>query len=107
MFHVERSDGAGNWTVMLVSPDPIGICDLHGQAETYPPSTPPGFKSAFSGKPGWQARVRYKDTVLDVYEWEKIPLNPLDPDTELAWGWKHLAHFHREIPGLYPLSFTG
>lgn len=91
-FFVERCAEDGNWVTMMCGPCQIGIDDLHGPPEdsrhSFPPAVTPGNKTAFTGRPGWRARVRYRDTKLEEFEWDRIPVNPLEPDGDMVWGWK-------------------
>ena len=103
MFYVERSDGNGTWTTLMAGSHRIGLDDLRGppQADNrnyqntgtaaHPPSNSPWNKTAFAGLKGWQARVRYKDKVVERYEWAPdVELNTLDPDGGggSIWGWR-------------------
>ncbi len=113
MFYIERSDDKGNWSLMMASPTRIGIDDLRGPPEdsnhNYLSNSSPFNKSVFAGKRGWQARVRCDDTVVELFNWEKIPLNEMDPDSDTAWGWKLIQEHRSAIPfeKLWPLSFIG
>jgi hypothetical protein len=114
VFRIERSaDEWNTWDLMMCSPHRVTVDDLHGPPEDlhnqFPPTTSPGNKSAFSGKKGWQARVRWHDSVIEIYEWDMIPVNEFDPETDTVWGWKMIYDNRRSIPAekLYPLSFIG
>jgi len=69
----------------------------------------PGNKSVFAGRRGWQARVRYDVALVELYDWDKIPENEFDPDTDYLWGWKLVRDYKSNIPFdvLHPLSFVG
>lgn len=114
MFRVERSDDQGNtWDLLLASPHRIGISDIRGPPEdskhNYPPSVSPGNKTAFAGRRGSWARVRFDDLVLETFKWERIPENEFDPETNFVWGWQLVHQQHAAIPPerLWPLSFIG
>lgn len=114
MFYVERDPGGGNWTTMLSSPHQIGVSDLQGPRTTdqynFPPAVTPGNKSAFAGLPGWKARVRHNDTLMEEYVWDKVPINPHDPESDTYWGWKRVfvneAGFSPDSPS-GPMGFIG
>lgn len=86
-YHLDRFNGRG-WVNLAVSPDPIGPDDYAGH-QSYPhdPKRP-----ALAGDPGYKIRVRFVDVTTDMeletYDWDKVPLYPNDPDSELVWGWK-------------------
>ena len=120
MWHIERTDKEGNWHPMMLGPHRLKISDLRG-----PPGPPtgnqftgahymngwpsPGNLTEFAGKPGIQARVRYNDTVVELYDWGKVPVNPADPESDTLWGWKLIEQNHAQVPfeQLWPLSFIG
>ena|SRR5215475_3384217 len=122
MWRVERGDDKGSWTTFMCSPHRVGIDDLRGpsgpsgvnqlQGAFYMNDWPsPGNKTVFAGKPGWQARVRYDDTVVELYDWAQIPENEFAPPDEMKylWGWKLVEEHHAAVPleQLWPLSFVG
>lgn len=120
MFRVERSADGEDWTTLMASPSRIGIDDLHGPpgphsinhtggGDMFAGAPSPGNKTVLAGGPGWQARVRYEDTVIERYVWDRIPINELDPESDTIWGWKLIAQARHAIPAekLYPLSFPG
>lgn len=112
MFYIERTDGNGTWTTLMAGPHRIGLDDVRGppQADNrnyqntgtaaHPPANTPWNKSAFAGLKGWQARVRYKDSVVERYEWAGVPLNTLDPDGGggSLWGWQLVERNDADIP---------
>ncbi len=99
-FYVERSAPDGDWHLMMCGPCQIGIDDLRGPPEdsyhNYPPATAPNHKTAFAGKEGWKARVRYGNTTLEEFIWDKVPVNPNDPESDTVWGWKRT--FYNQVP---------
>ena len=114
MFYVERTDGNGTWTTLMAGPHRLGLDDVRGPPNAdnknyqntgtaaHPPANSPWNKSAFAGLKGWQARVRYKDMVVERYEWAMVPINELDPDNSgWLWGWKLVE---RNAPPPIPLE---
>lgn len=93
MFYLERSRLAGQtsqdwlltlvgesvpendeitWDVLAASSAPLGVDSVPG----------------FAGLPGLRARIRFKESVVAVFVWDKIPTNRADPEPDTAWGWK-------------------
>ena len=120
MFYVERIDDQGNVHLMMASPHQVGIDDIRGppgpssnnqlSGAFYMNGFPsPGNKSAFAGRRGWQARVRYFDQVVARYEWDRVPDNPFDADSDTSWGWKLVEKNHVDIPPdrLWPINNFG
>lgn len=99
-FFIERAPPDGDWHLMMCGPCQIGIDDIHGPPEdgkhNFPSAIAPNHKTAFAGRPGWKARVRYGTTLLEEFIWERIPTNPLDPDSDTVWGWKRT--FVNQVP---------
>ena len=82
MWFLERSKlDTKDWDTLRMSSDPLSIGDVQGPSGAYPPS-------GFAGLPGMQARVRCDDSAVEVYDWDKIPEVPGDPNSNMIWGWK-------------------
>jgi len=103
-FYVERYDGA-RWTCLMMAQHYINPSAIQGPPEidtdgkgSYPPARTPGNASAFAGKPGWNARVRFDDQVMELYDWDKVPENPADENSQTLWGWKLRQRFAVAIP---------
>lgn len=120
MFRVERITADGDVQLMRACPHRIGIGDLAGPPGPHPTNQmngaqymngwpTPGNATVFAGMKGWEARVRYNDTVIERFVWDKIPVNEFDPDSDTLWGWKLVEQNHQAIPfeALWPLSFVG
>ncbi len=87
LFFLERWDGH-NWTALVVSPEMIAIDSLGGPQGAYPSGVSPGNMSAFAGVPGSKARIRHGLNTIEEFDWDKVPVNPLDADSDTKWGWK-------------------
>lgn len=78
------------WTTCMVAQHPIGPGAFHEHHSSAYPSDPN--RPAFSGDIGYKLRVRYVDVSTDMelesYDWAQVPINPNDPDSMTAWGWK-------------------
>lgn len=92
-FFVERHNGEC-WTCLLTAEHYVNPSSIGGPPEQhdngaglFPPARTPGNKTAFAGLPGWQARVRFDDQVMEIYDWEKVLENPADPESARLWGW--------------------
>src|SRR5215470_19534005 len=130
MWYVQRSNDKGEWITMMSGPHRLNIGDLRGSpGPAYGPaisadglsmprvcsgdlfsSLPtPGNLTVFSGKKGMQACVRYNDTITELYDWGKIPVNPADPESDTLWGWKLIEEHRIDVPfeELWPMSFIG
>ena len=120
MWYVQRSNDKGEWITMMHGPHRLRIDDLRGPPGPSPnnqlsgafymndwPS--PGNLTVFTGKPGMKACVRYEDTVVELYDWGKVPVNPRDPESDTLWGWKLVEQHHADVPfeQLWPMSFVG
>lgn len=112
-FYIERLSGdPPRWMPLRVSSRLMHLSDLSGPSEGYPPSESPGNFSAFAGAPGMLARIRRDDCVIEVYRWEKVPVETGgDENSDRKWGWNfigrnpNLTMPEREEPG--PWSFLG
>lgn len=118
MWYVDRADDQGNWTTMMASPTRVGIDDLHGPpgphsnyhtfgGDLFGSLPSPGNKTCFAGARGWLARTRYNDTLVELYEWDKILDNPFDPESDYKWGWRMKTENYHCIPyeALWPQQF--
>ncbi len=99
-FFIERAPADGDWQVIMAGSCQLGIGDVRGPPEdshhNFPPSQDPNHKTAFAGLPGWKARVRYDVTTLEEFIWDRIPVNPNDPESDTVWGWKRI--FYNQVP---------
>lgn len=120
MFYVERVKDDGTVELMMTSPHRATIDDLRpppgpshinqGNGAFYMNEWPsPGNKTVFAGLPGWTARVRWNDIVIETYDWAEVPENEFDPETRYLWGWKLASENRSAVPfeELHPLSFVG
>ena len=115
MWRVDRQDDAGNWTTLLASPTRVGVDDVRGTSvsavigggDLYASLPTPGNKSSFAGHRGCHARVRYNDTMVELYTWQKVLENPNDPDSDYKWGWGKVAENYSCVPfeALWPQQF--
>lgn len=48
------------------------------------------------GVSGSKARIRLDDKVAEEFDWALIPVNPLDPKSDMKWGWKSLGRHYEE-----------
>ena len=86
MFYVDRSRLiGGGWDIMMSSPEPVTINSITGPNGAYPGN---GGNPEFTGLPGMQARIRYKDQELECYIWDKVPENPADQNSFTRPGWR-------------------
>lgn len=126
MFYIERGSGE-DWTLMMAGPHRLSLGDLHsapvhgyatsgtytgGQqaGDLYGSLPTPGNKTVFAGQRAphrdCQARVRYNDQVIELYQWDEIPVNEFDPETGYMMGWKLIEQHHVVVPveELWPLQ---
>lgn len=83
LFRLERKHG-DQWVTLAAASVPVDP-SMFGEPEgSFPPKDGP----VLAGLPGMQARVTYDEQELELYSWEKIPRNPLDPESDTIWGWK-------------------
>lgn len=97
MFYVERSRDGRHWTALMAFPAQIGPDDFHGAPDRHVSDTTPGNVHALGGDIGWQVRVRCDDCLVELFEWAQIPLNPNDPHSDKAWGWKSIQRNHGAV----------
>lgn len=118
MWYVERKPDGEQWHTMMVSTTRIGVTDLHGPpgphsnyhtfgGDLYASLPTPGNQTSFAGRPGWQVRVRHNDTMVELFDWDRILDNPADPDSDYKWGWKLVAENYGCVPfeDLWPQQF--
>ena len=116
MWRLDRGDDRGNWTTMMASPHRVRVSDLHGphgdSNHNFLDNAPSrDTNTVFTGKPGWHARIRHDDTVVEFFDWDLIPENefedPNDPETRMLWGWKLVEKNNVAFEEMWPLSFVG
>lgn len=104
-FYLERFNG-NSWTAVRMSNMPVSPYDIQGPKEGFPSAETPNNACAFTGLPGWKARIRHDDQVFEEFEWAKVPVNYGDQNSDMKWGWKSVYRNYQPVTNSDPMPLN-